>query len=81
MRLTKFGHACVRIVHDDHVLVLDPGSFTQREAVEGATAVLVTHEHADHLDVEHLRATDAPVFTIAAVAIFSILKIAFGAAA
>lgn len=68
MRLTKFGHACVRIAHDDHVLVLDPGSFTQREAVEGATAVLITHEHADHLDVEHLRATDAPVFTIAAVA-------------
>ncbi|WZH52044.1 MAG: MBL fold metallo-hydrolase [Nocardioides alkalitolerans] len=68
MRLTKFGHACVRIAHDDHVLVLDPGSFTQREAVEGATAVLVTHEHADHLDVDHLRATDAPVFTIAAVA-------------
>ncbi|HEY1135323.1 MAG TPA: MBL fold metallo-hydrolase [Nocardioides sp.] len=68
MRLTKFGHACVRIAHDDHVLVLDPGSFTEREAVEGATAVLVTHEHADHLDVDHLRATDAPVFTIAAVA-------------
>ena len=68
MRLTKFGHACVRIAHDDHVLVLDPGSFTQREAVEGATAVLITHEHADHLDVDHLRATDAPVFTIAAVA-------------
>lgn len=68
MRLTKFGHACVRIAHDDHVLVLDPGSFTQPEAVEGATAVLVTHEHADHLDVDHLRATDAPVFTIAAVA-------------
>ncbi|MDR6173788.1 L-ascorbate metabolism protein UlaG (beta-lactamase superfamily) [Nocardioides zeae] len=68
MRLTKFGHACVRIAHDDHVLVLDPGMFTQSEAVEGATAVLVTHEHADHVAVEHLRATDAPVFTIAAVA-------------
>ncbi|GAB3078923.1 MBL fold metallo-hydrolase [Nocardioides zeae] len=68
MRLTKFGHACVRIAHDDHVLVLDPGSFTQREAVEGATAVLITHEHADHVTVDHLRATDAPVFTIAAVA-------------
>ena len=37
------------------------------EAVDGATAVLVTHEHADHLHVDHLRATDAPVFTIEAV--------------
>ena len=68
MRITKFGHACVRVSAEGHELVLDPGSLTSREAVEGATAVLVTHEHADHLDVANLRATDAPVFTIAAVA-------------
>lgn len=68
MRITKFGHACVRVSTDGHELVLDPGSLTSRAAVEGATAVLVTHEHADHLDVANLRATDAPVFTIAAVA-------------
>lgn len=67
MRLTKFGHACVRIEYDGVVLVLDPGGFTEREAVEGATAVLITHEHADHLDMEHLRATDAPIYTIEAV--------------
>jgi L-ascorbate metabolism protein UlaG (beta-lactamase superfamily) len=67
MRITKLGHACVRIEHDGQVLVLDPGSFSEPEAVDGATAVLVTHEHADHLDVEHLRRTDAPVYTIAAV--------------
>ena len=30
--------------------------------------MLITHEHPDHWDVEHLRATDAPVYTIAAVA-------------
>ena len=67
MRITKLGHACVRIEHDDHVLVIDPGGFSEPDAAEGATAVLVTHEHPDHLDVERLRATDAPVFTIAAV--------------
>jgi L-ascorbate metabolism protein UlaG (beta-lactamase superfamily) len=67
MRLTKLGHACVRIEHEGQVLVIDPGSFTEREAVDGATAVLVTHEHADHLDVGHLGATDAPVHTIDAV--------------
>jgi len=67
MRITKFGHACVRIEHDGQVVVIDPGAFTEAEAVDGATAVLVTHEHADHLHVDHLRATDAPVFTIEAV--------------
>ncbi len=67
MRITKFGHACVRIEHDGQVVVLDPGGFTEREAVDGATAVLITHEHADHLDIDHLRATDAPIYTIDAV--------------
>lgn len=67
MRITKFGHACVRIEHDGHVVVVDPGAFTEREAVDGATAVLITHEHVDHLHVDHLRATDAPIFTIEAV--------------
>jgi L-ascorbate metabolism protein UlaG (beta-lactamase superfamily) len=68
MRITKFGHACVRLETDGAVVVLDPGGFTEPEAVDGATAVLITHEHADHYDPDHLRRTDAPVFTIGAVA-------------
>lgn len=68
MRITKFGHACVRVEHDGQALVIDPGMFTEPEAVDGATAVLVTHEHADHLSADHLAATDAPIYTIAAVA-------------
>jgi L-ascorbate metabolism protein UlaG (beta-lactamase superfamily) len=68
MRLTKFGHACVRIEHEGTTLVLDPGVFTQPEAVDGATAVLITHEHPDHLHVDHLRRSDAPIHTIGAVA-------------
>jgi L-ascorbate metabolism protein UlaG (beta-lactamase superfamily) len=68
MRITKFGHACVRVEHDGQVLVLDPGSFTTPDAVDGATAVLITHEHVDHYSLDHLRRTDARVFTIEAVA-------------
>ncbi|SFI42535.1 L-ascorbate metabolism protein UlaG, beta-lactamase superfamily [Nocardioides psychrotolerans] len=68
MRITKLGHACVRIEHDGAVVVLDPGVFTEAEAVDGATAVLITHEHPDHYLPAHLRACDAPVFTVAAVA-------------
>jgi len=64
MRITKFGHACVRIEHDGVALVVDPGMFTEPEAVDGATAVLITHLHPDHYLPDHLRATDAPVFTV-----------------
>ena len=68
MRITKFGHACVRVEHDGRTVVLDPGMFTDVEALDGADAVLITHEHPDHYLPDHLRATDAPVFTIEAVA-------------
>jgi L-ascorbate metabolism protein UlaG (beta-lactamase superfamily) len=56
MRLEKRGHACVRLERDGATLVVDPGVLTELEAVSGATAVLVTHEHADHLDEDRLRA-------------------------
>lgn len=56
MRLTKHGHACVRIERDGAVLVIDPGEFSGPEVLDGADAVLVTHEHFDHLDVAALTA-------------------------
>jgi L-ascorbate metabolism protein UlaG (beta-lactamase superfamily) len=68
MRITKFGHACVRLEAGDHAIVLDPGAFTEPESVDGATAVLITHEHPDHYSADHLRRTDAPIHTIGAVA-------------
>lgn len=68
MRITKFGHACVRVEHAGSVVVLDPGIFTDRGALDGADAVLITHEHPDHYDADHLRSSDAPIYTIDAVA-------------
>ncbi len=56
MRLTKLGHSCVRLQQDGRTLVIDPGIFTEPGALDGAGAVLVTHEHADHLDAASLRA-------------------------
>jgi L-ascorbate metabolism protein UlaG (beta-lactamase superfamily) len=54
MWLTKFTHACVRVERDGAVLVIDPGTFTEPAALDGVDAVLITHEHADHLDVDKL---------------------------
>ncbi|MCD6639927.1 MAG: MBL fold metallo-hydrolase [Nocardioides sp.] len=68
MRITKFGHACVRLSGDTGTVVVDPGVFTDLEAVDGATGILVTHEHPDHYDPARLRASDAPIWTIADVA-------------
>jgi L-ascorbate metabolism protein UlaG (beta-lactamase superfamily) len=68
MRIIKFGHACVRVEHEGVAVVVDPGVFTEVGALDGADAVLITHEHADHYLPDNLRATDAPVFPPAAVA-------------
>jgi L-ascorbate metabolism protein UlaG (beta-lactamase superfamily) len=56
VRITKFTHSCLRL-EGDGILVVDPGVFSERSALTGADAVLITHEHPDHLDVDAL--TDA----------------------
>ncbi|WP_426510070.1 MBL fold metallo-hydrolase [Dactylosporangium sp. McL0621] len=59
MRITKYTHACLRLEHSGGVLVIDPGVFSESEALEGADAVLITHEHMDHVDLDKLRAAAA----------------------
>ncbi|SCG75207.1 L-ascorbate metabolism protein UlaG, beta-lactamase superfamily [Micromonospora echinaurantiaca] len=54
MQLTKYAHSCVRLEHDGGVLVIDPGGFSEPAALDGADAVLITHEHPDHVHVETL---------------------------
>ena len=71
--LTFFGHACIRLDRDGAGLVIDPGSYSSPDGLTGATAVLVTHEHADHVVVDDLREhlaghADVEVWAPAAVA-------------
>jgi L-ascorbate metabolism protein UlaG (beta-lactamase superfamily) len=56
MELTKHGHACIVIREGDQRIVVDPGAFTDANALDGASAVLITHEHADHFEPQRLRA-------------------------
>jgi L-ascorbate metabolism protein UlaG (beta-lactamase superfamily) len=56
VRVTKFTHSCLRVEGGGAVLVVDPGAFSERSALTGADAVLITHEHIDHLDVDGLAA-------------------------
>jgi L-ascorbate metabolism protein UlaG (beta-lactamase superfamily) len=62
MRVSKFIHACLLVEKGIDRILIDPGKFSfldSRVSVErfdGVAAILVTHSHVDHLDVERLRA-------------------------
>jgi len=56
MRLTKYEHACVLVEDGDARVLIDPGTYSHGfENLSGLTAVLITHQHPDHVDVDRLR--------------------------
>lgn len=57
MKLTKYGHACIVLEEQGQKLVIDPGGLTPEMGDVGNVAgVVVTHNHFDHLNAEHLQA-------------------------
>ncbi|WP_392545355.1 MBL fold metallo-hydrolase [Oryzobacter telluris] len=51
MRITHLGHACLLVEAADARVLIDPGTFCEDlSEVRDLDAVLVTHQHPDHLD-------------------------------
>ena len=57
MQITKIGHCCLVIEVNGVKLLTDPGMFsTAQNDVVGIDAVIITHEHGDHIHVDSLKA-------------------------
>ncbi len=55
MKISRHGHACVRVDDGRNSIVIDPGGLSDPDAIAGADAVLYTHSHFDHFDLNRLR--------------------------
>jgi L-ascorbate metabolism protein UlaG (beta-lactamase superfamily) len=57
MLLTKYEHACFTLEKDGKLIIVDPGVITtDLGSPENVVAIVVTHEHPDHFDVNALGA-------------------------
>ena len=54
MQITHLGHSCVLLEVADQRILIDPGNFSDFADVRDLTAVLVTHQHPDHVDPAQL---------------------------
>ncbi len=77
MIISKYLHSCLLFELDGYKLLFDPGKFSFAEGLvkpemfADVNAIIITHIHPDHLDVnvldEILALTNAPVYTNAQV--------------
>lgn len=57
MQLTHFGHSCLLAAFDHTTVLFDPGIFSHGfEGISGLAAIVITHQHADHVDASRLAA-------------------------
>ena len=55
MTVTHLGHACLLYATAVDRVLIDPGTMSSFGSLTDLTAVLVTHEHADHVDAPAVR--------------------------
>lgn len=57
MRITHLGHSAVLVEVSGRRLLLDPGNFSDAwHSLTDLDAIVVTHQHPDHIDPEHVPA-------------------------
>lgn len=56
MHVTRFGHSAVLVEAAGQRVLIDPGAFSSPDVfeVEGLDAIVVTHQHVDHLDRDRI---------------------------
>ena len=62
MKISLHGQSTVAVEAPQGRIVIDPGPFSDLCCLEDAKAVLLTHAHGDHLDIDAVRASDLPVW-------------------
>lgn len=66
MTIRKYLHSCILIEEDGFRLLIDPGKYSfiegtlRPEDIPAPDVILITHEHADHYDVEAIEKIAAP---------------------
>jgi len=73
MKITKYIHSCLTFEQDGFKLLVDPGNYTFMEGrvtpedFADVQAIIITHIHPDHLDMDNLKKiialSKAPVYT------------------
>lgn len=62
MKISLHGQSAVAVEAPQGRIVIDPGPLSDLSCLDNAEAVLLTHAHGDHLDVEAVRASGLPVW-------------------